>query len=488
MRVAGLFRRITVFAVVATAGAVCAFAENPESIEDLVCRVGRTRWTSNNSVELVVDPRHAWQARLDLVDSARHHILISTFAWHNDSYGRDFRNYIKTVVNQRKTEGIDVTVRVLGDASAFGLFSRSFDGLEREGAKVRGFNRSSWGLTAMYDGRMHDKVVIADGQKALVGGRNFADLYFDPLRWWLDLGVSLEGPAVDDLQMNFLKSWELTEFNRKAGRFLLPQEKLVKDIRTFWFTGRYPNGKNPLKQFMTTDHFPPWSEPAGSVPVAVLYDNPLLRRRAATTDLLIALAGRADDRIDLMTPFPNMPPDLTAALVAASARGVKIRIVVNGAEAAIRGGPFLTASYPTLIQLIEGGVEVWAWRANGDLLDAVETSGCIPQLLPPIALHGKMVRVDDDLSIVHSSNFNIRSTYYNTEEGVVVLDREFNRVLGDLVDQLIEKRDVFLECQEGQEPPALPPIMDLLTRDDLPALREELGHKQGTLDAWSVMW
>jgi len=330
--------------------------------------------------------------------------------------------------------------------------------------------------------------VIADGQRALVGGRNFADLYFDPLRWWLDLGVRIEGSAVDDLQMNFLKSWELTEFNRKARRYLLPQEMLVRDIRTFWFTGRYPNGKNPLEQFMTTAYFPRWSEPVGSIPVAVLYDNPILRRRAASTDLLIALAGRAVDRIDLMTPFPNMPLDLTEALVAASARGVKIRIVVNGAEAAIRGGPFLTAGYPTLIQLIEGGVEVWAWRANGELLAAVEASGCIPQLLPPIALHGKMVRVDDDLSIVHSSNFNIRSTYYNTEEGVAVLDREFNRVLGELIDQLIEKRDAFLECQEGQAPPALPPIMDLLTTDDLPAMREELGHKQRTLDAWSVMW
>ncbi len=479
---------MTACAALAVACAAWAQADETETIEDLVARVGRTRWTANNSVELVVDPRVAWQTRLDLLESARHHILISTFSWHNDTYGRDFRNRIKTVVHQRNTEGPEVTVRVLGDASTFGLFSRSFDGLEREGAEVRGFNRSSWGLTAMYDVRMHDKVMIADGQRAVVGGRNFADLYFDPLRWWLDLDVSLEGPAVDDVQMHFLKSWELTEFNRKAGRFLLPQEMLVKDIRTFWFTGRYPNGKSPLRQFMTPGYFPRRSEPAGSIPVAVLYDNPLLRRRAATTDLLIALAGRAVDQIDLMTPFPNMPRELTDALAAASARGVKVRLVVNGREAAIRSGPFLSAGYPTLIRLIEAGVEVWAWRANGDYLDAVEASGCIPQLLPPIALHGKMVRVDDDLSIVHSSNFNIRSTYYNTEEGVAVLDRDFNRLLGDLVDRLIEERDAFLECREGETPPALPPIMDLLTTEDLPALREELGHKQPTLDAWSVLW
>jgi phosphatidylserine/phosphatidylglycerophosphate/cardiolipin synthase-like enzyme len=96
--------------------------------------------------------------------------------------------------------------------------------------------------------------------------------------------------------------------------------------------------------------------------------------------------------------------------------------------------------------------------------------------------------MDDDISIVHSSNFNIRSTYYNTEEGVVVRDRQFNRVLADLIDRLIHVPDAFLECGEGQTPPALPPIMDLLTADDLPQLREELGHKQRMLDAWSVAW
>lgn len=464
------------------------WAEEPESIEELVVRVGRTRWTMNNSVELLADPRAAWKARLDMVASARHHVLISTFSWHNDSYGRDFRRVLIDRLERLRAEGREFSVRVLADASALGSFSLAFDRLEHEGARVRGFNRSSWGLTAIYDGRMHDKIMISDGKTALVGGRNFADLYYDPQNWWLDLGVRIVGPAVDDLQMIFLKSWELTEFNRKAGRFLLPQEKLVKDMRSFWYTGRYPNGNSPLSKFMTKAYFPGWPGPEGSIPVAILYDNPLLRRRAASTDLVIALAGRAENQIDLMTPFPNMPPELTKALVGAAARGVKVRVIVNGREAAIRGGPFLTAGYPTLIQLIEGGVEVWAWRANGELHDEIEASGCNPAVMPPIALHGKMVRIDDEISIVHSSNFNIRSTYYNTEAGVVVRDRKINTLLEDLVNSLIDVDDFELECRDGATAPALPDIMDLLTKEDLPVLREELGNKQRALDAWGVTW
>jgi phosphatidylserine/phosphatidylglycerophosphate/cardiolipin synthase-like enzyme len=222
--------------------------------------------------------------------------------------------------------------------------------------------------------------------------------------------------------------------------------------------------------------------------VAILYDNPFMRRRAATVDLLVALAARAEDRIDLMTPFPNFDAPLTDALVAALERGVSVRLFTNGREAAIRGGPFLLAGYPTLIRLIEAGAEIWAWRGNSTLLQQIDAEGCRPELMPPIALHGKMVLVDDELSIIHSSNFNIRSTYYNTEAGVAVLDHRFNRELTELLDDLIEFHDVEIDCRNGNGSPSIPELVSLLGPDDVPKMLEELGGKQKFLDAWSVAW
>jgi phosphatidylserine/phosphatidylglycerophosphate/cardiolipin synthase-like enzyme len=263
---------------------------------------------------------------------------------------------------------------------------------------------------------------------------------------------------------------------------------LLDDLRTFWSTGRYPGGKSPLQQFMTTAYFPGWKKAPGSVPVAILYDNPMLRSRAASTDLVAALAERANNRIDLMTPFPNFPSELTDALAAAVARGVRVRLFVNDRESAIRGGPFLLAGYPTLIQLIEAGAEVWAWRANKNILALVSEGGCELPLAPPLALHGKLVLVDDEISIVHSSNFNIRSTYYNTEAGVVVLDHVFNRELSDLLDDLVDFRDVELSCTNGNGYLEIPALVRRLGPDDIPEMKEELGDKQPFLDAWSVAW
>jgi phosphatidylserine/phosphatidylglycerophosphate/cardiolipin synthase-like enzyme len=263
---------------------------------------------------------------------------------------------------------------------------------------------------------------------------------------------------------------------------------LLDELKVFWRTGRFPNGNSPLEKYMSEAYFPVRERAAGSVPVAVLYDNPFKRRRAATTDLLVALAKRAEGRIDLMTPFPNFDSPLTDALVSALERGVAVRLFTNGREAAIRGGPFLLAGYPTLIRLIEAGAEVWAWRGNSDLLQTIEEEDCRPELMPPIALHGKMVLIDEELSIIHSSNFNIRSTYYNTEAGVAILDSEVNRDLTQVLDDLTEFHDVELDCGNGNGGPSIPELVSLLTCDDVPAMLEELGGKQRFLDAWSVSW
>jgi phosphatidylserine/phosphatidylglycerophosphate/cardiolipin synthase-like enzyme len=99
-----------------------------------------------------------------------------------------------------------------------------------------------------------------------------------------------------------------------------------------------------------------------------------------------------------------------------------------------------------------------------------------------------MMLLDDELSIIHSSNFNIRSTYYNTEAGVAVLDRGLNQDLTQILDDLIEFHDVEMDCRNGNGSPPIPELVTLLGPEDLPKMEEELGGKQGFLDAWGVTW
>jgi cardiolipin synthase len=477
-------------AVAATVVVLAAAPGRPAiALDDAaVARLGRTRWTQGNAVRLLVYPEESWQARLELVERAQHHVFISTFSWHEDRFGDLFREHLAQVVRARRRQNPDFKVYCLVDATARGTFDRSFRRLEAAGAVVRSFNRQTWGVGPLYDPRMHDKMIVVDGRWAIVGGRNFADEYFDPRRWWLDFEVQLEGEAVWDLQLHFLKSWQVSDLFGNANRFFLPEEAPRRRIATLWTTGRLPSGKSPLDRYLTPAFFPAVDGRPGELPVAVLYDSPLIRWRAATTDLVMELVRSARAEVDLMTPFPNFPPELTAALGAAAGRGVRVRLFVNGEESALRRGPFLWAGLPTLIELIGGGVEVWAWSGNGRVEELLAATSCEPRVVPPVALHGKAVRVDDELVIIHSSNFNIRSTYYNTEAGVVVRDAALNAALEALFDELITLERLQLDCGEDTEELTVGRIVERLGPDDVPRLREILGNRQGWVDKLGILW
>jgi phosphatidylserine/phosphatidylglycerophosphate/cardiolipin synthase-like enzyme len=108
--------------------------------------------------------------------------------------------------------------------------------------------------------------------------------------------------------------------------------------------------------------------------------------------------------------------------------------------------------------------------------------------MPSVALHGKLLRVDDVLTIVHSSNFNIRSTYYNTEAGVVVRDGAFNAEVEDLLDGLISLRDLRLDCADRIDDVTVGEVVEKVAPDDVPRLREILGNRQHWVDALGLMW
>lgn len=478
--------------VVAAIGVSIVEGVEPEDLdlEEVVCRFGKTRWTEGNRVELLADPRRAWEARLDLLESAQSHIYISTFSWAEDEYGSRFRDALADVVRSRRRTFKGFQARCLADAAAtgFSMFTRAFDEVRTAGARVRSYNRIPWGMAPIYDGRLHDKLLISDGRAAIVGGRNYSNEYYDPKHWWLDFGVLVEGPAVWDVQIAFLKAWTMSSGLVGARNFATPTERIRKRFQSLWETGRLPSGRSPLEGYFNERFFPDFEEPPGDTRVAFLYDNSMVWRRAPTVVMLIELVRRAQREIDIMTPFTNFEGELTDALIEAAARGVKVRVITNDRSAALRGGWIKLAAFPTIIRLVEGGIEVWAWTADPDLIDQVSSIGCEPMIMPPIALHGKVARIDNQLTIVHSSNFNIRSTYYNTEAGLAVLDRGFNKRVEELFDGLLTLSGFDLSCSDGASQMVAERLVTLLGPEDANAMRVELGGEQYFLDGMSMLW
>lgn len=124
----------------------------------------------------------------------------------------------------------------------------------------------------------------------------------------------------------------------------------------------------------------------------------------ALEDLYVALFDAARTRIDMTSPFLNLPPRLEAAMERALARGVAIRLVTR-IEVPEPVGVFAAPLNRLFVQAHAGRLEILSH----------------PTL--PWTLHSKLFVVDGRMALVSSINLNQRSFHHDTENGIMILDR-----------------------------------------------------------------
>ncbi|MCC5972137.1 MAG: phosphatidylserine/phosphatidylglycerophosphate/cardiolipin synthase family protein [Pararhodobacter sp.] len=121
----------------------------------------------------------------------------------------------------------------------------------------------------------------------------------------------------------------------------------------------------------------------------------------ALEDLYVALFDAAQTRIDMTSPFLNMPPRLEAAMERALTRGVAIRLVTR-TEVPEPVGLFVAPLNRLFVQAHAAQIEIHAHDPA------------------PLTLHSKLLVVDGRLAVVSSINLNQRSFWHDTENGVLI--------------------------------------------------------------------
>lgn len=136
------------------------------------------------------------EALLELIGSARQSLRLCFYIFAEDDCGRRVRDALVAAARR----GVEVTV-ILDEfgARAGKIFFQPM--IEAGGA----FSCFSTRWSQRYLIRNHQKIVIADRRRAMIGGFNVADSYFAPPEenGWNDLGVTIEGSAVDELSRWF---------------------------------------------------------------------------------------------------------------------------------------------------------------------------------------------------------------------------------------------------------------------------------------------
>jgi cardiolipin synthase len=292
--------------------------------------------------------RDRWQALIGLIDGARHSLQLCFYIFAEDGCGHLVRDAL--IGAARRGVSVVLIVDSFG-CDASDAFFQPF--IEAGGS----FHRFMPRLTRRYLIRNHQKMVIADEDRAMIGGFNIEDSYFAPPErdGWQDLGLVLRGPVV---------------------------QRLVD-----WFDRLTNWTANPRKQFLAIRRLVREWDP-GSGPVRLLMGGPTkgLSSWARCVSEDLAKGQRLDMIMAYFSPAGRLLRSIERIARQGQARLVFAARSDNGAT--------IGASRSLYEKLLRQGARIWEFS--------------------PARLHTKLIVLDDAVYI-GSANFDARSLYINLE-------------------------------------------------------------------------
>ena len=333
------------------------------ALERAVRRVTNRKAERRNAVAVYHDGDEAYPVMLDAIAAARNSIALSSYIMRHDGIGERF------AVALAAAKGRGVAVRVLVDGIGSGYFSpikRRLDGL---GVPAAQFMHSvlPWRMPFL-NLRSHKKLLVIDGTVGFTGGMNISDQNLvreRPKNPVADTHFRFEGPVVTQLLDVFAHDWSFATGEDIEGEGWFPE---------------------------------PDETEAGEILARVITSGPDQDLEKIRSVLMEACAC-AQTSIKVMTPYFLPGAETVSALTLAALRGVRVDLIVP-----LRSDHrFIDlAMRAHIAPLIEAGVRFWLGAAPFN--------------------HSKLMVVDQQWSLVGSSNWDMRSLRLNFEMNVEVYD------------------------------------------------------------------
>lgn len=352
-------------------------------------RALRPSLRSGNRIALLVNGDEFFPALLAAIDGAQRSVLLETYIFADDEVGR------RTVAALTAAAARGVEVRVLIDGFGGGDYARRLRrDLRQAGVELRIFRPERWWrLDRRLLRRLHRKLAVVDDRVAFVGGINIVDDYTEvptsasgqrgPR---FDFAVRCEGPIVASVAQAMRRLW--------------------------WRTAAMQSGALAPPGH---DAAPPQPVYADGVPaVLLLRDNLRNRHRIEHAYLAAITLARSDVLIANAYFLPGRR--IGHALRAAAARGVRVRLLLQGQVEYAMQHRAQRAMYG---QFLEAGIEIHEYQAS--------------------YLHAKVAVIDSTWATVGSSNIDPYSLLLAREANVVVHDAAFAQRLRGVLEAAIAR-------------------------------------------------
>lgn len=336
-------------------------------------------YKSVKSIELVHSGEDYFSRLRTIISNAQNEIHLQTYIFDNDSTGLEIVGALK--------EAADRNVKVFVLLDGYGSFSLSnsfFRELVKHGVYIRFF--SPWyAVNNFYLGRrLHHKVIVADGEVALIGGINIADKYrgSDSGLPWLDYAVQINDRAFCKPLQQLCRNIHF-KLNKRTKRSIISgvykeKEAVIKLLRNDWL-----NQKNEISK------------------------------------AYISRLRKADKEVIIVASYFLPGRKFSKVLKRAAKRGVKIKIILSGVSdlpIVMRATRYLYSS------LLKQGIELLEWNKS--------------------VLHGKLALVDDTWATIGSFNINHLSSYGSIEMNVETNSSKFLQTLDTHLKGIIEQCEV----------------------------------------------
>lgn len=305
-------------------------------------------------------------------------------------------NSILEILKQKAKNGVEIRV-IFDDIGSLKTLPYNYNKiLEKHGIKCVVFNPIIPILSLFHNNRDHKKIAIIDGQISYTGGVNIADEYVNLKKrfgFWKDTGIKIVGDATKNLTSIFLESWHYTRDSDEDCSIYLNVPPIITEFSSGYIQ-------------------PYVGDPMSETNVA--------------HGVYLNIINSATDYLYITTPYFSIDLEIQSALIAASKRGVNIKIIV----------PHIPD-------------KKYVFRVTQSFYKPLLKQGIKFYEYTPGFIHSKTILSDDKLATVGTINFDYRSFYHNYECGVWLYNTEtIANIKNDFLKTLLDSTEVTGEYIE----------------------------------------
>ena len=365
-------------------------------------------------VALHTDAADTYAAMARMVDTAEHHVHVEFYIQSWDEVTDVFYRALERAAAR------GVTVRLLVDH----LGSRKYPGWRTLGRRWQQAG-IQWRLMMPLlphrrrfrrpDLRNHRKLLIVDGRTAFIGSHNIIDPTYRLRsniragRVWHDLSVEVTGDVVVEAQAVFAMDWYFEAGEQLGALELVPglEGRDLADVG------------NGAGRAVVGTPAPRHGRPDAVVNAMQIIPSGPGYPTEPNLRMFLSLIQTAQRRVSITSPYFIPDEALLSAMTTAAYRGIDVELFV-GKESDHFIVNHAQRSYYSA--LLASGVRIYRYPA-------------------PTVLHAKYMTVDDDVTVIGSSNMDFRSFALNYEVMLLAFG-------GDLDDLLRRNDETYRELSE----------------------------------------